>query len=171
MTTGSMLACGIEPCAPRPNRRICRLSAAEVIGPALPGDRAGGPDHDVLAEHDIGLGEALEQAVVDHGLRALRRLLAGWKTAISVPCQASRALREQRGRADQPGHVHVMAAGMRHRHRVPVAIRRRDLAGIGQAGRFLDGSASMSARSMTVGPSPLRSRPTTPVLPTPVVTS
>ena len=32
MTTGSMLACGIDPCAPRPNRRICRLSAAEVIG-------------------------------------------------------------------------------------------------------------------------------------------
>ena len=26
-----MLACGIEPWAPRPNRRICRLSAAEVI--------------------------------------------------------------------------------------------------------------------------------------------
>ena len=29
----------------------------------------------------------------------------------------------------------------------------------------------MSARSITVGPSPLRSSPTTPVLPTPVVTS
>ena len=27
MTTGSMLACGIEPCAPRPNRRICERVA------------------------------------------------------------------------------------------------------------------------------------------------
>jgi hypothetical protein len=33
------------------------------------------------------------------------------------------------------------------------------------------GNASMSARSITVGPSPLRSTPATPVLPTPVVTS
>src|SRR5580658_1920138 len=30
---GQMLASGIEPCAPRPNKRICRLSAAEVTTP------------------------------------------------------------------------------------------------------------------------------------------
>ena len=33
------------------------------------------------------------------------------------------------------------------------------------------GSASMSARSMTIGPSPLRKRPTTPVTPTARVTA
>lgn len=33
------------------------------------------------------------------------------------------------------------------------------------------GNASMSARSITVGPAPFFSNPTTPVLPTPVVTS
>ena len=33
ITTGSILACGIEPCAPRPNMRISKLSAAEVITP------------------------------------------------------------------------------------------------------------------------------------------
>jgi hypothetical protein len=36
MTTGAMLASGIEPCARRPNRRIFRLSAAEVMAPAPP---------------------------------------------------------------------------------------------------------------------------------------
>ena len=33
ITTGSMLDSGIEPCAPRPNMRICRLSAEEVTMP------------------------------------------------------------------------------------------------------------------------------------------
>jgi hypothetical protein len=33
MTTGSMLASGIDPCAPRPNIRISKLSAAEVMTP------------------------------------------------------------------------------------------------------------------------------------------
>ena len=42
ITTGSMLACGIDPCAPRPNIRICKLSAAEVITPArVPTDPEG----------------------------------------------------------------------------------------------------------------------------------
>jgi hypothetical protein len=34
ITTGSMLASGIDPCAPRPNMRISKLSAAEVTTPA-----------------------------------------------------------------------------------------------------------------------------------------
>src|SRR6266545_4873153 len=41
----------------------------------------------------------------------------------------------------------------------------------GRPVRSASGSASMSARRSTVGPSPLRSRPTTPVRPTPAVTS
>ena len=43
MTTGSMAACGIDPCAPRPNRRICRLSAADVITPVRPPIAPAGP--------------------------------------------------------------------------------------------------------------------------------
>ncbi len=33
MTTGSTLDSGIEPCAPRPNRRTCKLSAAAWVVP------------------------------------------------------------------------------------------------------------------------------------------
>ena len=148
-----MLACGIEPCAPRPNRRICRLSAAEVIGPALPGDGAGRPDHDVLAQHDIGLGKAVEQAVVDHRPRALRSLLARLEDRHQRAAPGIARLREQRGRAHQPRDMHVMAAGMRDRHRLPVGVCGRDGAGIVER-RWppRTGSASMSARSMTVGP-------------------
>jgi len=47
-------------------------------------------------------------------------------------------LRQERRCADEPGNVHVVAAGMRDRHRVPVAVRNPDFAGIGQAGLFLD---------------------------------
>ena len=66
MTTGSMLARGIEPHAPRSNKRICRLSAAEVITPARPPMVPGRSDHHVLAEYDIGFWEAVEEPVLDH---------------------------------------------------------------------------------------------------------
>ena len=77
MTTGSTLDSGIEPCAPRPKSRTSRLSAAACVVPGAVADRAGRGGHDVLAEDDVGLGEAVEQAVVDHRLGALGRLLGG----------------------------------------------------------------------------------------------
>ena len=43
ITTGSMAACGIDPCAPRPNIRICKLSAAEVMIPDRPPIVPAGP--------------------------------------------------------------------------------------------------------------------------------
>ena len=45
--------------------------------PRASGDVPGAPDHQVLPQHHVGLGESLEEVVVDHGARALRRLLAG----------------------------------------------------------------------------------------------
>ena len=62
MTTGSMLACGIDPCAPRPNRRICKLSAADVMAPARPATVPDGPTMTCWPEHHVRLGKALEQA-------------------------------------------------------------------------------------------------------------
>ena len=86
--------------------------------PGAAGDGAGRTDHDVLAEHDIGFGEALEQAVVDHRLGALRRLLARLKDRHQGAPPGVARLRQQCRRADQPGHVHVVAAHMPHRHGV-----------------------------------------------------
>ena len=74
-------------------------------------------------------------------------------------------------RTDEASYVRVVTAHVPHRHRVPLAILHLDLAGIGKPVISSMGRASMSARSITIGPSPLRSRPTTPVFPTPVVTS
>ena len=112
ITTGSMLACGIEPCAPRPNSRICRLSAGGGDDPGAPADGTGRTDHDVLAEDHVGLGEAVEQPVVDHRLRAFRRLLRRLEDRHQRPVPRVARLREQRRRADEPGHVHVVAAGV-----------------------------------------------------------
>lgn len=57
MTTGSMLACGIDPCAPRPNRRICRLSAATVMAPARPPMSPAGPTITCWPSTMPGLGK------------------------------------------------------------------------------------------------------------------
>ena len=70
ITTGSMLAWGIDPCAPRPNIRICRLSAADVITPArLPIDPAG-PTITCWPKNHVGFWETGRQSGIDHGLGA-----------------------------------------------------------------------------------------------------
>ena len=106
--------------------------------PGAAGDGAGGPDHDVLAEHDVRLGEAVEQAVVDHRPGALRRLFGRLEDHHQCAPPRVACLREQRGRAHQPGDMHVVAAGMRPPARCSPRVRRRDLAGIGEAGRLCD---------------------------------
>ena len=108
-------------------------------GSGAPGDGPGRSNHDVLAEYDVGFGEALEEAIVDHGLRAFRCLFPRLEYRHQRSPPRFACLREQRGRADEPSHVHVVAAHVPYRHRVPLAVRHLDLAGIGKAGRFLDG--------------------------------
>ena len=90
MTTGSMLACGIEPCAPRPNRRICRLSAADVIGPALPATVPAGPTMTCWPSTTSGLGKRVNRPSSIMARAPCAVSSPGWKTAISVPRQVSR---------------------------------------------------------------------------------
>ena len=128
----------MEPCAPRPNRRICRLSAADVIGPALPATVPAGPTMTCWPSTTAGSGKRSSRpsSIMARAPSAVSS--PGWKTAISVPRHASRACASSAA-APEPSHVHVVAAHVPHRHRVPVAVFRHDLAGIGQVGRFLDG--------------------------------
>jgi hypothetical protein len=49
---------------------------------------------------------------------------------------AGGAAGQQLGGAEQAGDVHVVTAGVRHRHLVAVGVGSRDRAGIGQAGRL-----------------------------------
>jgi hypothetical protein len=67
-----------------------------------------------------------------------RRLFRRLEHCHQRPLPSVAGLREERRRADEPGDVHVVAAGMHDRHRLAVAVRDFDLAGIGQAGRLLD---------------------------------
>ena len=92
----------------------------------------------MLAEHHVGLGEAVEEPVIDHCLGAFRRLLRRLEHRYQGPAPGVAGLREERRRADEPGDMHVVTAGMHDRHRLPVAVRGSDLAGIGQAGCLLD---------------------------------
>jgi hypothetical protein len=93
----------------------------------------------MLAEDHIRFREPFEQPVVDHGLRAFRRLLARLKDRHDGPAPRRPGLGEQFGGAGEPGHVHVVAAHVPDGDGVSVAILRGDLAGIGKPGRFLDG--------------------------------
>ena len=72
-----------------------------------------------------------------------------------VPRHVVLRLGEQFGGADEPGHVHVVAAHVTDGDRLSVLILRRDLAGIGKARRFLDGQrvhvgAQHDGRSLAV---------------------
>ena len=99
---------------------------------------ASGPDHHVLSEHNLGFGKTVEKAIVNHRLSALRRLLGRLKHSHQRPAPCIPSSCEQGGRADQPGDVHVMTAGVHHGHRLPVGSGSRDAARIGQPGRLLD---------------------------------
>jgi hypothetical protein len=87
ITTGSMLACGIDPCAPRPNRRICRLSAAEVITPLRPPIAPAGPTITCWPSTTSGLGKRWNNpsSIIAWAPSAVSS--AGWNTAIKVPRQ------------------------------------------------------------------------------------
>src|SRR5277367_6359429 len=60
----------------------------------------------MLAEHDIRFGKTLEQPVVNHSLRALRRLLARLKDSHQRAAPSVASLCKKRRRADEPRHVH-----------------------------------------------------------------
>jgi hypothetical protein len=65
--------------------------------------------------------------------------------------------------------MHIMAASVHDRHRLSIGIRNRDFIRVADAGRFFDRQRVHVGRSIKVGPPPLGSTPTTPVLPTPAV--
>jgi hypothetical protein len=128
------------------------------------GNRSGWPRHHVLTEDHVGFRKTLEQPIIDHGLGAFGGFLGRLKYRHQRASPRPPRLREQGGCADEPGYVHIVAAHMANGDQIAFVIFRLDLAGVGQAGRLLDRQCvHISARSMTVGPSPLRIMPTTPV--------
>ena len=90
MTTGSTLAWGIDPCAPRPNIRISRLSAADVITPTRLPTEPAGPTITCWPRMTSGLGNLVSSPASTIACAPVPVSSAGWNTGISVPFQASR---------------------------------------------------------------------------------
>ena len=81
MSTGSTVVSGREPCAPRPCSITCSVSDAANAGPGVQPEEPRGQRRHVLAEHDVGPAEPVEQAVLEHRLGAPASSSAGWNTA------------------------------------------------------------------------------------------
>ena len=85
-------------------------------------DRPGGAGQRVLGQGDVRGGGAVEQPVVNHGLGAVTGLLGGLEQRDQGPVPQLRVIGHELGHAGHAGHVHVVAAGMGHRHLVAVSI-------------------------------------------------
>jgi aminopeptidase N len=107
--------------------------------PAAVPDPAGGHRPDVLAEHDLRRGEALEKPVVDHFPGAAAFLLGGLEHGEQRSRPGRRLAREDRRRADQARDVHVVPARVSHRHVPSAGVPPADGARVRQAGLLLDG--------------------------------
>ncbi len=107
-------------------------------GPHAHPDRAGRKRSDVLADHNVGSTEAVEEPVVDHGAGAgtlLLRRLEHRKNA-SAPARIGDECAE---RADQGGDAHVVTARVHDRHLVPLGVDTGRRAGVGQPGLLAHG--------------------------------
>ena len=63
-----------------------------------------------------GLGKRLKSPSSIIALRACRRLLCRLEDGHQRSLPSVSGLRKQRGRTDQPSHMHVMTTGVHHRH-------------------------------------------------------
>jgi hypothetical protein len=84
-----------------------------VITPERP-DAARRRGHHVLAEHDVGSREPVDEVVVDHRPRPRRGLLGRLEHGQQRPVPGVARRGETRRRAREPGDVHVVAAGVHH---------------------------------------------------------
>lgn len=91
ITTGWILGCIIDSCAPRPNRRICKLSAAEGIAPTRPnrGRAAGGTKEKVIPDEAV---IKLNVRTFEAGVRT--RVLDAIERIANAEAAASDALRK-----------------------------------------------------------------------------
>ena len=86
------------------------------LGAGAHADRAGRKRGDVLAEHDVRAGEAVEHAVGDHRLGALAVLLGGLEHRDDGARPRVPIGDEPLERAQHRGDVHVVAARVHDRH-------------------------------------------------------
>ena len=93
----------------------------------------------VLRERDVRLRNPIPKAVLHHRLGAAGDLLRGLEHRDEGPAPRSPGPGEQLRRAQQAGHMDVMATRMHDADSGAVIIRRGECRCVGQAGAFLDG--------------------------------
>jgi len=91
----------------------------------------------VQRQANVGLAESLVQAVVEHHLGALADLLGRLRDEDQRPLPAVLQDGQDARRADQAGHVDVVAAGVHDAHLLAALVTRLHLAGVTQP-RLLD---------------------------------
>jgi hypothetical protein len=121
----------------------------------------------MLSEYDVGLTAGAEHAVADHAPRPIADLFARLEHHEHGARPPGTARGEQVDGTGEPGRVHVVPARCITGTSPPSASGARTVLSVSPVFSST-GSASMSARSITVGPVPFRS---TPVRPRPVCTS
>ena len=93
----------------------------------------------MLAEHDVGQADPVEQPVIDHGLRPGPQLLGRLEYRHQRAGPRATGGGQLARRSEQAADVHVVAAGVHHRDVVPVPVGGPLPAGIGKARFFPDG--------------------------------
>ncbi len=94
---------------------------------------------DVQRHRHVWLGEACEEAIVDHPLGSADGFLGGLADQHQRPVPGIFAARHDFGRAQQRRHVHIVSAGMHHPNVAPRVIFRADFTGVRQASLLFDG--------------------------------
>src|SRR5690606_19007369 len=99
---------------------------------------AGALGADVLPDDDVRPRQPVDETVLDHRDRAVAGLLGGLEERDEGARPGVPGPREQRGGAEQPGHVEVVAAGVHRRPLHAVAVEPDVGRGVGQPRRLGD---------------------------------
>ena len=171
ITTGSTDCSGAEPCAPRPCNTILSASLAVMTAPGRNSTQPAGAGVTCWPKATSGMPNRANRPSSIIAVAPPPISSAGWMARITLPCHASRCL------ASWVATPIIQVACMSCPQAwatgtsVPSASIPVAVLAYGSPVASFTGSASMSARSSTVWPSPLSSVATTPVRPTPVLTS
>ena len=110
----------------------------------------------VERQGEVGLGEARVEPIVEHGAGAADGLLGGLGDQEHGARPAILVIGQPARRADEAGHVHVVAAGVHHPDRAPGLVGRLLPAGVGDV-RSPRRPAARPCRSAPGRPAPRRS--------------
>ncbi len=172
ITIGSLVTCGRAPCPPTPRITTSTVSTlANAYPSTTPTAPTGSAGVTCSATHTAGLGKRANSPSLSNASAPRPRSSAGWPIITSVPRQ--RSLMPASTRA-VPTKIDMWAswpqACITPTSRPSSSFARAALA-YGRPVASVTGSASMSVRTRSVGPAPLRRTPTTPHPPTRSVTS